>query len=1064
MRNLLRVLLLITGISYQVGAQVTCPPNLDLEMGNFTNWTFYTGTCCGAGDVVTIGGAPVAAVACRHTLVNSATGSAGCTATPTGPFDEYGGFPVVPPGTGTYAMRLGNKNTGREAERALYYIHVPTSTSNYSLVYRYAVVFQDPGHTTGQPRFEVEVFDSATLTPVPCAQYTYVAGGTLPGFMASTCTTCAPNPSASTPIFYKDWTTSSIDLSGYGGTTVGVRFTSADCSAGGHFGYGYLDLSCGLFEVTANRCDTLTPPTLTAPPGFATYTWYDSSTFTTIYGTTQSITISYPPSPVTLAVVLGPWAGFGCPDTLYTRIIPAHMELHPSNDTSICSGECVPLNTNATDVATPLTYSWTPTTGLSCTTCANPTACPTTTTAYTVTVTNTADCQQTHVFNVTVRPGVSTTVAYDTPTCYNYNNGWASVSSSSGSGPYSYSWSTVPTQTTSMATGLSTGTYSVVVTNAYGCTDTNSVYLLNPAPRTISLVAQNNPTTCLGVDGSLVFTGSIITDTVYTISYKLNGIPQTVVVTANALPQVTINGLSAGVYSDITIVGALCPYNTIGAFTLSDPPNPDLSGVTSNSFVCVGDTLKLFASSSTTGITWRWEGPAGFVSLSQNPMIYPVTLANAGTYSVTVQKNNCYNNSSTIVDVRPLPEPTANSNTPVCSGDTLFLSSSSANGATSYLWSGPNFFSSVDQNPYIAHVQTVSTGVYTVAVTKNGCTVPVIINVVVNQTPGAPIGPDTNYCQYDQSIPFYVTGDNLLWYTTADGGTGISTAPTPSTAKGGGTETWWVTQTSAEGCVSDRGKVSARIWTMPYPDLSLTDKVSCIGKYMTFTVGNTGEGADGITWYFEPGDSVRNVNPVYHAFNKVGLYNVYVNTYYKYCRDTALKIDVSISPYASFDLGSDTSICAGSMAIELSPKKLAAYGGNVTWKWNTGETTPKIKIVSPGVYFAKANLNGCETIDSITVVKDCYIDIPNVFTPNGDGVNDFFFPRQMLSKGLTDFRISIYNRWGQTIFEGNALDGRGWDGNLNGVPQPEGVYVYIIEAVFRDGQKESHKGNVTLLR
>lgn len=1054
MRNLLRVLLLVAGVSYQASAQMTCPPNIDFELGDLTMWNYATGTCCVAG-VPTISSGWIPPVACRHTLTSTA-GLVGCAG---GATDPIGGFPIVPPGGGNFAFRLGNNGTGAQAERALYYVHIPASVSNYSLVYRYATVLQDIGHpAVQQPRFTVKAFDSATLAPVPCADFSYVVSATLPGFVTYT------PPGGGTPVRYLPWSTAVMDLSGMAGTTVGVEFTTTDCSQGGHYGYAYLDLSCGLFEIASNTCDTLTPPTLTAPPGFETYAWYDSATFSIFYGSTQSITIPYPPGPTTIAVILTPYTGFGCPDTLYTRIIPAHMALNPSNDTAICSGRCVVLSPGATDIAVPLTYSWAPAEGLSCTTCPNPVACPTVTTAYTVTVTNTSDCQMQHVFNVTILPGVNTTVTVDTPTCNGYANGRATVTPTSGTGPFYYTWTTAPTQTTSTATGLASGTYSVMVVDALGCTDTNTAYLLDPAPRTISLVTQTNPTTCLGVDGSLVFTGHLVTDTVYTISYKLNGIPQTMTVTANAIPQVTMNGLSAGIYSDITIIGALCPYNTIGAFTLSDPANPDLSGVTSNSFVCVGDTLKLFASSATTGVTWRWEGPAGFVSLSQNPMIYPVTLANAGTYSVTVQKNNCYNNSTTIVDVRPLPEPTANSNTPVCSGDTLFLSSSSSNGATSYLWYGPNFFSSVDQNPYIAHVQTVSTGAYTVAVTKNGCTVPVTINVVVNQTPSAPIGPDTNYCQYDQAIPFYVIGDNLLWYTTAEGGTGIPTAPTPSTAKGGGTETWWVTQTSAEGCVSDRGKVSARIWTMPYPDLSLTENVSCIGKYMTFTVRNTGEGGDGLTWYFEPGDSVKNVNPVYHSFNNVGQYNVFVNTYYKYCRDTVLKIDVNVFPYASFDLGTDTSICAGSMAIELSPKKVASYGGNIMWKWNTGETTPTIKIVAPGVYYAKATLNGCETVDSITVVKDCYIDIPNVFTPNGDGVNDFFFPRQMLSKGLTDFHIGIYNRWGQSIFEGNALDGRGWDGNLNGVPQPEGVYVYIIEAVFRDGQKESHKGNVTLLR
>ena len=60
--------------------------------------------------------------------------------------------------------------------------------------------------------------------------------------------------------------------------------------------------------------------------------------------------------------------------------------------------------------------------------------------------------------------------------------------------------------------------------------------------------------------------------------------------------------------------------------------------------------------------------------------------------------------------------------------------------------------------------------------------------------------------------------------------------------------------------------------------------------------------------------------------------------------------------------------------------------------------------------------------------------------------------------------MTIYNRWGQVIFETNRIDGRGWDGKFNEKDQPTGVYVYVIDAVLREGQVEHYQGNVTLLR
>ena len=109
-------------------------------------------------------------------------------------------------------------------------------------------------------------------------------------------------------------------------------------------------------------------------------------------------------------------------------------------------------------------------------------------------------------------------------------------------------------------------------------------------------------------------------------------------------------------------------------------------------------------------------------------------------------------------------------------------------------------------------------------------------------------------------------------------------------------------------------------------------------------------------------------------------------------------------------------------------------------------------------------MDGCTGSDTVNVSNDCYLDVPNVFTPNGDGLNDYFLPRQLLSKGLASFSMEIYNRWGQVIFTTSSIDGRGWDGKFNDTPQPEGVYVYVIDATFVDGQKEHHQGNVTLLR
>lgn len=308
-KRLLRYFAMLVLLFDQSTAQVsvTCPPNMDFEDGNYGYWKFDTGQCC---PIVT---APSGQLFNRHMLTN-------------GPgIDPTGGFPIVAPGGGNYSLKLGNKISGKQAEKASYYVHIPSNVSTFSLIFRYAVVFQDPGssHTNAQkPRFEVKAFDSATGTPIPCSQFTFVASSALPGF---TCNgdTC-----------YRPWATGSLNLSGWNGSTVVVSFASGDCANGGHFGYGYVDLTCSLFETSSVVCVNTPTMSLNAPAGFQTYTWYDS-TFSTILATGQNPVIPTPATNMTYQLILAPYPGFGCKDTLTSQIVVSNPSFSVLYDT-IC--------------------------------------------------------------------------------------------------------------------------------------------------------------------------------------------------------------------------------------------------------------------------------------------------------------------------------------------------------------------------------------------------------------------------------------------------------------------------------------------------------------------------------------------------------------------------------------------------------------------------------------------------------------------------------------------------------------------------------------------------------
>jgi len=88
------------------------------------------------------------------------------------------------------------------------------------------------------------------------------------------------------------------------------------------------------------------------------------------------------------------------------------------------------------------------------------------------------------------------------------------------------------------------------------------------------------------------------------------------------------------------------------------------------------------------------------------------------------------------------------------------------------------------------------------------------------------------------------------------------------------------------------------------------------------------------------------------------------------------------------------------------------------------------------------------------------LEVPNVFTPNGDGINDEF---RVAYQSLTKFEAWIYNRWGRLVYHWNDPQ-KGWDGNIGGKKAAEGAYFYVIKAVGSDGIKYLKKGDINLLR
>ncbi len=255
-----------------------------------------------------------------------------------------------------------------------------------------------------------------------------------------------------------------------------------------------------------------------------------------------------------------------------------------------------------------------------------------------------------------------------------------------------------------------------------------------------------------------------------------------------------------------------------------------------------------------------------------------------------------------------------------------------------------------------------------------------------------------------------------------------------------------------------------RVDSLPRLSIIWNDTSVCAGVPVKFKGKYSREGLQRAAWNFGDGpDLVNDQDTMTHAYDRPGTYKVSLAGLYRVCSGLSDSITVRVKPLPQLQLSGDAALCLQGQALVLSDE-INKGNARATWLWSTGATTSSLEVRHPGIYKGSVTIDQCTTTDIVYVGKDCYVDIPNAFTPNGDGVNDYFFPRQFLSRGGQGLTIVVYNRWGQKVFESHELKGRGWDGCFNGKEQAEGVYIYEIRLLLYPGKTETYRGNVTLIR
>lgn len=1003
---ILFVLLIVAGGS-GLYAQTFCPPNLNFEQGNLANWQLYTGACCPVNANVLSG-----AINNRHVL-QTGNGT-----------DPYGGFPVVAPGGGSYSLKLGNDSIGKQAERARYYIKVPNNQGNNIFVYRYAVVFQDPKHDSAhQPRFVVNAIDSATQQPIPCNQFVYVSSSSLPGFTKST---------KGANVYYKPWTSASIDLSGYAGRTVAIDFSVGDCALGAHFGYGYVDVNCGFFEITGVSCNGNSTITLNAPPGYKHYKWMDTA-YTAVVDTLQQVIIKKKDAVSKYAIIVTPYNGFGCEDTFLIsyNVDTADITSQAWPDTSVCKGSKVTLNANGNSPYPGIKYSWYPTGGLSCTQCQSPVVTPTAAGTYYVVVTDTMGCKDTSSATISILPHPGANAGPDVIACVD-----DSVSlTGSGTDVKSFIWYPVvlmkgANTLTPKARVNATRNYYLAMVNSYGCRDTDVVVVSMHPP--VLPDAGPNITGCPLDKITLQATGGVTyrwnPATGLSSRYVAN---PTLTLTSPQTYWVRVTSAEGCVDSDLVHVGVY--------------PVP-IAMASNDTSVCPGTVIML---SAWGGNSFQWYSTTNLgTPFSSNTSAF---INKRITYNVVVGNTfGCKDTTDVTINVLPKPEATATGNS-ACFGDTATIY---ATGGGKYMWTPATGMA--DPTAATQTLVVNNTGSYTVVVTNHqGCTDTATAVVNMHPLPDVSAGNDTTICAGDAIQLKASGGVKYKWSSNIPPADDTVSTPWVIINK---KQVYKVAVTNIFNC-HDSDEVIIDVFP---PKKFVINRPSpvCIGESATLSAS----GGDNYTWYPEGTLSNSNSSTTTATPSVTTRYSVIVKELLCNTVDT-LSTTLTVNPLPDINITVRELDCGNEYGTLL-----ATGAKHYTWSPADGLKNPNSSFTHAApenntVYTVQGiDENGCT--NTASALLEVYrgkgrLFIPDAFTPNGDGINDCY--KVFVPGDVTQFYFSIYNRFGERVFHATDRN-HCWNGYHNGAPAELATYVYYYVAESSACGRVFRKGNMHLIR
>ncbi len=667
---------------------------------------------------------------------------------------------------------------------------------------------------------------------------------------------------------------------------------------------------------------------------------------------------------------------------------------------------------------------------------------------YTVRVTDSKGCSTTTTVTVGSIGGPAITPSTQTNvSCQGGNNGAASVNISAGTPPYSISWSPIG-GTTASAVNLTVGNYTVNVTDVNGCLATYQVSITEP-PLLVASIAETD-VSCFGLSD-----GTVTVDVLGGVQPYYYSWQPAVSSSRNSLNVV------AGNYAVIVTDAQGCTQSV--STTVSQPSALNLI-VSSVDLLCHSDTNGSATAAITggsPGYTYSWSPGGGTAANCQG--------LSQGTYTVTVTDSHaCTALASTTIHEPPALAFSVSPQSTLCIGQSTTIGAAASGGTSPYFysWNTGETDSSHLVSPQITTLYSVQ------VMDANGCNAGTqAITVNVNPPLAVVASNQLVICEGDPAqISALASGGNggpynYSWNQGAISGSSNSVSPVNDS-------TFVVMVT--DDCGTPPAYDSVQISVYPLPEVAfLPNEIhGCAPVNAIFNNYSVAPAGSNYFWNLGDQSSSTEIEPT-HLYTQPGVYNVSLTIVSPEGCTATLSVPRVVNvfgfPSAGFSQSS-TEITISNPGISFSDESTDA----VYWEWDFGdgsptsfEPNPVHEYLDSGTYVIRQIVHssgGCaDTLyNTLRVEMEFIIYVPNVFTPNGDGVNDTFIAKGI---GYTDFSLWILDRWGKKIYHSNNRY-IPWDGTYygNGNQCQADVYEWVLDVVDFKGNDHRLIGHVTLAR